>query len=150
MPSSSEPKVYFFSNGKTISLKNRGVLKAFIISIFKKERKSLAHLNYIFCDDKTLLAINRTFLKHDYLTDTITFNLSQNKNSPITGEVYISIDRIKDNSKTYNVSYSIELHRVIFHGALHLCGYDDKTRKDKIVIRKKEDFYLGKYFKNQT
>lgn len=140
MPSKS--KVYFFFDNVRISLRNRTKLKRSIELIFKKEKKSLLNLNYIFCSDKKLLDINRQYLKHDFYTDIITFDLSE-ENNKIVGEIYISIDRVLENSKSLKVPFPKELSRVIFHGALHLCGYKDKTNKQKLLIRKIEDYYIA-------
>jgi rRNA maturation RNase YbeY len=128
------------------SLKNRQPLKAFLQSLFKKEGVKMDSLQYIFCSDKYLLEINKQYLKHDYYTDIITFNLSD-KPIPVNGEIYISIDRVKDNAQNFNTSFKQELHRVIFHGALHLCGYKDKTAKEEELMREKEDHYIRLYFK---
>src|ERR1700749_3604704 len=117
--------IHFFFQKPVASLKQRNQLKRFLLTIFKKEKHSLNSLTYIFCSDDELLEINRQFLKHDYFTDIITFNLAP-KNAPIEGEVYISIDRVKDNALLLGTNIKEELHRVIFHGALHLCGYKDK------------------------
>jgi len=138
----SKSKVYFFFDGVSISLKNRATIKQAVELIFRKEKKKLDYLNYIFCRDTNLLSINRQYLKHDYYTDTITFILSE-KDEPIIGEVYISIDRVRDNAKGLNIAVSEELRRVIFHGALHLCGYNDKNIKAKKKMKEREDFYLN-------
>ncbi len=130
-----------------ISLKNRNLLKTFIELLFKKEKKKLQSLDIIFCSDEYLLQINQTHLKHDYYTDIITFDLSSTKISPITGELYISIDRVRDNAKQNKVSLTEELHRVMFHGTLHLCGYKDKKSSDILKMREMETLYLSKYFK---
>jgi probable rRNA maturation factor len=144
MPSASKSTVSFYYI-MPVALKNRQELKKYIESIFKKEKKALAGINYIFCSDKHLLDINRKFLQHDFYTDIITFPLSA-KNDPVEAEIYISVDRVKDNAKALGESFTRELHRVIFHGALHLCGYKDKARKDKEEMRKKEDLYIKNYF----
>lgn len=138
---SSQSKVYFFFEKQGFSLEKRKQLKEFIETLFKKEKKALSSLNYIFCSDKRLLDINRTYLKHDYLTDIITFDLSGDEKT--YAEVYISIDRVRENAKLNGVSLKNELHRVIFHGALHLCGYKDKKKKDQLQMRGKEDHYLS-------
>ena len=143
MPSKS--KVYFFFNKKLAAFRNRNVLKKHIESIFRRENKELAQLNYIFCSDNELLKINRKYLGHDYYTDIITFDLSDSK-TEISGEVYISVDRVKDNAKQLGESINTELARVIFHGALHLCGYRDKSKGEKSLMRKKEDEYLQHYW----
>lgn len=103
-------------------------------------------MTYIFCSDEYLLNINKAHLQHDYYTDIITFDLSVSKSETI-GEIYISIDRVRDNAANLKVSIKEELHRVIFHGALHLCGYKDKTPKHEKEMRRAEDKYLSMYFK---
>jgi probable rRNA maturation factor len=128
-----------------IALENRARLKKFLISIIKKEGKKLAGLQYVFCSDEYLLAINRQFLGHDFYTDIITFNLSATKNQAINAEIYISVDRVRDNAHQYNNTIKEELHRVIFHGVLHLCGYKDKSIRDQKKMRQKEDQYLSSY-----
>lgn len=144
-PSISQLKVCFFFQDVKISLDNRSGLKNYIRSIFKKEGKKLESVNYIFCTDKALLKINRQYLGHDFYTDIITFDLSESR--MIRAEIYISIDRVRDNSLNLGNSFKSELHRVIFHGALHLCGYNDKNKGEKVKMRAKEDFYIGHYFK---
>jgi rRNA maturation RNase YbeY len=139
----SKSKVCFFFQEVKASLANRSVLKKFIESVFKKEGKGLESLNYIFCSDKTLLEINRRYLKHDFFTDIITFDLSETKSC--RAEIYISIDRVRENARKLEVSFNSELHRVIFHGVLHLCGYNDKTKTERNRIRVKEDHYLYNY-----
>jgi rRNA maturation RNase YbeY len=140
MPNPSK-KVYFHSLQKFSFLKHRRSLKHFIEVIFKKEKRGLEELHYIFCTDEYLLKINQQYLQHNYYTDIITFDLSGNNG--IYGEVYISIDRLKENSDAYKTAYSNELHRLLFHGALHLIGYSDKTPGEKTIMKKKEDFYLS-------
>jgi len=127
-----------------ISLGSRTRLKKFLISIIKKEGKQLAELQYIFCSDDYLLGINRQYLGHDDYTDIITFDLAE-KSQPINAEIYISVDRVKDNARQFNSTLKFELQRVMIHGVLHLCGYKDKTPKDQIQMRKKEDQYLHAY-----
>ncbi|MEO7393906.1 MAG: rRNA maturation RNase YbeY [Chitinophagaceae bacterium] len=139
----SKSQVCFFFENKNFTLKHRTLLKGFIGSIFKKEKKKLLLINYIFCSDKRLLEINRQFLNHDYYTDIITFDLSENHFTQ--AEIYISIDRVKENAKNLKTSFNSELYRVIFHGALHLCGYNDKRKNDISQMRAKEELYLLKY-----
>lgn len=141
MPSKS--KVCFFFQDVKFSLSNRSELKGFIQQIFRNEGKKTGSLNIVFCTDKALLKINSKFLGHDFYTDIITFDLSDN--TLFQAEMYLSIDRIRDNARKIGVSFKSEIHRVIFHGVLHLCGYKDKTRLEKIKIRKREDLYLKKY-----
>ena len=139
------PKIsYHFLNVNT-TFTNRRKLKSFIESIFNKENHQLSALTYIFCTDDYLLGINKQFLNHDTYTDIVTFTLS-NPKQPIEGEIYISIDRVTENAITHKATFLQELHRVIFHGALHLCGYTDKTKAAKVVMRQMEDRCLGEYF----
>ena len=138
-------KVHFYFLNNLKSLKNRNKLKEFLKGLARSYNKQIGELNYIFCSDDYLLDINRKFLNHDYYTDIITFDLSENQH--IHGEIYISIDRVKDNSKKYNTPFIQELHRVIFHGLLHLCGFKDKTDKERVDMRKHEQLNLDNYFK---
>ncbi|MBO9561443.1 MAG: rRNA maturation RNase YbeY [Niastella sp.] len=131
---------------KAISLSNRQGLKAFIPTIFKREKISFKSLTYIFCSDDYLLDINRQYLQHDYYTDIITFDLSEGEGG-VAGEIYISVDRVKDNARQFNTTMGEELHRVIFHGALHLCGYKDKTTREEKLMREKEAEYLVRWKK---
>ena len=103
-------------------------------------------INYIFCTDRALLKANRQYLNHNYYTDIITFNLSDDS-EPIKAEVYISMQRVSENAKKLKSSIKSELHRVIFHGALHLCGYNDSNEKEKGIMRKREDYYLNRYYR---
>ena len=119
-------------------------LKAAVAGLMKDEGKSFVSLDYIFCSDEYLLEINQNFLSHDDLTDIITFDLSDNKEK-LKGEIYISVERVLDNSLLFNSTFRDELARVVFHGALHLCGYKDKSKKEQVEIRDKEDYYLVKF-----
>jgi rRNA maturation RNase YbeY len=140
------PSIQFhYQSDQRFFFQHRNNLKKFLLVLFKKEGLSVEMVNYIFCSDNFLLNINQEFLHDDRFTDIITFLLSDNAH-PIISDIYISVDRIMHNSKSLAVSVKEELHRVIFHGALHLCGYNDKTDKEKVIMRKKEDFYLSKYF----
>ena len=138
-------KVQFYFLDRRPTLKERTRLKLFIEKLFLIEKKKLGNLSYIFCSDEHLLTINKDFLKHDFYTDIITFDLSSSK-IETEGEIYVSVDRVKDNAKQLGVSFKEELHRVVFHGALHLCGYKDKTKADSVVMRAIEDTYLSLYF----
>ena len=143
MSSSTKSKVCFFFK-TPVSLKDRAKLKKFIEAAFRKEKKKLKSLNYIFCDDEELLLINRQYLKHDYYTDIITFELSS-KGEPVEGEVYISIDRVRDNSRRLSLPFYKELQRVILHGVLHLCGYRDKSGQEKEEMRRMEDTLISEF-----
>ena len=126
-------------------LANRNKLKEFIGSLFTTHQKSLDTLDIIFCSDEYLLQINQQHLHHDYYTDIITFDLSPSKKSPIIGELYISIDRVKENAVTNQTNFTNELHRVIFHGVLHLLGFKDKDKADIVIMRQMEEDCLTKY-----
>jgi probable rRNA maturation factor len=138
--------ISFLFNETNISLPERTRLKTFIQGFFKANRKRLDSLTYIFCTDDYLLDINQQFLQHDYYTDIITFNLSDKVNT-IQGEIYISIDRVKENARDRNITLKQEIHRVIFHGVLHLCGYKDKSPTQKAEMRAAEDKCLRAYLK---
>lgn len=128
-----------------VILKQRRPLKLFINRLFKKEGKVLQSLNIIFCSDEYLLEINRLHLQHNFYTDIITFDLSEKNALSIVGELYISIDRVKENASSLSINFSTELLRVIFHGALHLCGFKDKTKTHIKKMRHKEEEYLRLY-----
>ena len=134
-------KINLFSGDRKFTFQQKQAIKDFIELIFKKEKTTLQQITYIFCSDDFLLKMNNDFLQHDYYTDIITFGLSE-KNKPIEAEVYISIDRVKDNAKQLMVPYKTEILRVLFHGALHLCGYKDKTKSEILTMRAKEERYL--------
>jgi rRNA maturation RNase YbeY len=125
-------------------LGERKRLKTFLPVVFEMEGKTIKSLIYVFCSDKYLLKINQRFLKHNYYTDILTFDLSKTQKI-IEAEIYISVDRVKENSKELKINTNLEFLRVIFHGALHLCGYSDKTKNQKQEMRKKENEYLFHY-----
>lgn len=119
----------------------RTVTKERIASLIHKEGKQINEINYIFCTDAYLLELNQGYLQHDTLTDIITFHYHQDTH-PVHSDIYISIERVKENAKNFGVSFNHELHRVLFHGALHLCGYKDKKKKEEQLMRLKEETYL--------
>lgn len=129
---------------KKFNLSSRERLKTFIATIFIKEKKAIESLSIVFCDDHYLLELNQEFLKHDYYTDILSFRLSKTS-KPLVAEIYISIDRVRDNAKNLNSSFKSELHRVIFHGVLHFCGYKDKSATDILKMRSMEDKCLKRY-----
>lgn len=137
--------IEFHFNQVSFTLKNRKRLKSFLQGIFKQEKRDLGSLSYVFCSDEYLLDLNHRYLNHDYYTDIITFELSE-PGDLIKAEVYISIDRVKENAKLNNTSFAHELYRVIFHGALHLTGQNDKTPVQSESMRQKEDQYLSQYY----
>jgi probable rRNA maturation factor len=139
-------RVKFFYQNVKFSFSNRIVLKKFLEQLFRREKRKLDSLNIIFCKDEALLEINRSFLQHDYYTDIITFPLSQ-PTEPIVAELYISVERVKENALQARFTFSEELHRVIFHGCLHLVGYGDKSSQQIKKMREREDYYLRLYAK---
>ena len=140
-------RTIFFNNAdKRTSLRFRTKLKTFIHKQCHKEGLSIVALQYVFCSDAYLLDINTRFLQHDFYTDIISFDLSDQKEKLI-GDIYISVDRVKENAKTEGNLYTHELLRVIFHGALHFCGYKDKKPADVKVMRSMEDKWLKAYLK---
>jgi len=139
--------ISFNKADKNATLGNRLALKGFIERSLKKEGLTIETLQYIFCSDKYLLGINKSYLQHDYYTDIISFDLSETKGK-LVGEVYISVDRVKENAKTHNKTMKEELLRVIFHGALHFCGYKDKKPSDIKKMRAQEDKWLKSYLKS--
>lgn len=137
----------FFNNAdKATSLRYRTKLKAFINKQCLKEGIHVETLQYVFCSDEFVLDINKRYLNHNFYTDIISFDLSEQKGQLI-GDVYISIDRVKENAKTVGSLYTHELLRVIFHGALHFCGYKDKKPSDQKMMRSMEDKWLKAYLK---
>lgn len=137
-------RVKFNYADRKLNISDKSNLKSFIISLFEEEKTKLDELNYIFCSDEYLLQINKDHLNHNYYTDIITFSLEEEGN-PIIGEIYISLDRIKENALTQKTNQLEETFRVIFHGSLHLCGYLDKKPKDIKLMREKEDYYINQY-----
>ena len=115
-------------------------LKGWMENIILSEGKKLGTINYIFCDDEYLLKINQDFLQHDYYTDIITFDKVRGKS--ISGEIFISLQRVKENAEIFQKPYEQERRRVMAHGILHLCGYKDKTPEEQEIMRSKENFYL--------
>lgn len=132
--------ITFFSQHIRFSLKKKSVVEKLILSVVRKEKKKLGDINFIFCSDEFLLVLNKKFLKHDTLTDIITFQYADNKK--LSAEIFISVPRVKENAKKFKVPFENELQRVMIHGILHLCGYKDKKTGDKKKMREKEDYYL--------
>lgn len=131
---------FFYENlPETVNTEYTKWLKDIILS----EGKKLGEINYIFCDDEYLLKVNQDYLQHDYYTDIITFDYVRGKT--ISGEIFVSLQRISDNASTLSKNYEEELRRVLAHGVLHLCGYKDKTEEEEKEMRRKEDVYLAKY-----
>ncbi|MDN5578458.1 rRNA maturation RNase YbeY [Chryseobacterium manosquense] len=130
---------FFFENIDKFSLSDR--TKDWLINLITNEGKKAGEINYIFCDDEYLLKVNQDFLQHDYYTDVITFDYVKGKT--IAGDIFVSLPRISENAETHSKDFNVELHRVLAHGILHLCGYKDKTDDEVKEMRNKEDYYLN-------
>ena len=135
-----ESNISFQSVG-TFSLKTESALIKCIRSLVKQELREIGDITFVFCDDNYLHKINLEFLDHDTYTDIITFDYSTG--NEIISEVYISVDRVAENAKKFSQTFENEIHRVMIHGVLHLCGYKDKLAKDKQIMRDKENHYLS-------
>ena len=129
-----------FNYESDFKLPNEQELSLWISNVIKTEGSKEGEINYVFCDDKYLLEINQKYLNHDTLTDIISFDYTLGK--LVGGDIFISVERVKENAKEFNVAFINEIHRVIIHGVLHLCGFGDKTDEEISIMRSKEDFYL--------
>ena len=130
-----------FNKELDFNLENGKCLSNWLSQVVDNEEYKEGELNFIFCSDDSLLEKNMTFLKHDTLTDIISFDYTIGK--LISGDIFISVERVRENALTYEVSFNDELHRVMVHGILHYCGYMDKKDSDKELMRSKEDYYLS-------
>jgi len=137
------PNISFFEEDISFKLKDKRKVKQWLKDTIEAEGFELDDLTYIFCSDAYLLQINQQYLNHDTYTDIITFDNSVAQ-LDITGDIFISIDRIRENAVKFGQTFTNELHRVIVHGVLHLLGYKDKTPNDNKKMTQKEDEYLGK------
>lgn len=135
--------ITFNNHGLKFLLKDKLLIKSLIARIFAEEKVHFNSVSYVFCNDDFLLKLNQQYLNHDTFTDILTFTLS-NSSLPIVSEIYISIERVKDNAHDLKIEFLSELYRVIIHGILHLCGYSDTSKVEKSQMRKKEDYYLLK------
>ena len=140
----SAQRIHFFSEDTDFRLRDKMKIRKWLLEASKREGYRITGLCYIFCSDTYLLQINRNYLDHDTLTDIITFDNSESP-AELAGDIYISIDRIRDNAVKYGVPEIEELLRVMIHGVLHLCSYGDKEKDDKVRMRIKEDMYIGLY-----
>lgn len=126
-----------FTSKISFDLKNRLLVKSWIKQVIEKEGKKIGDISYVFCDDEQELEINKQFLNHNFFTDIITFDYVEK--NVISGDIFISLDRVKENSKIFETDFNNELFRVIIHGILHLLGYEDKTLEEKNLMREKEN-----------
>ena len=133
--------VSFFFENTAFKLKGKTRIKQWLKLVAESEVYTLGNISVIFCSDNYILDINQRYLQHDYYTDIITFDYTEG--TKISGDLFVSVDSVKENSVEYGVEFEDELHRVIVHGILHLIGYDDHTEEDIRVMRSKEDYYLS-------
>lgn len=134
--------IQFNSQNIKFVLKNKQAIKKWIENAIEGERKILGQINYVFLSDDDLLKINIEFLNHNTYTDIITFDYNEGKK--LNADIFISIDRVEENAEKFKTSFHDELHRVIIHGILHLCGYKDKTKQHAAKMRQKEAHWLKK------
>lgn len=135
--------MFKFSSTTSFNLTSQERVSLWLLDVINKEEKAIKEISFNFCNDKELLKVNQEFLSHNNLTDIITFDYSDS--SGIIGEILISTERVKDNALDFDQPFDVELRRVMVHGILHLCGYKDKSDDEKILMTKKEDFYLSRY-----
>jgi len=132
----------FFTEDVDFKLTSPLKIKKWLRKTSESEGCRIEGLNYIFCSDPYLLEVNKQYLDHDYFTDIITFDHSEEE-GVLEGDIYVSIDRVRENAETFHVSFEVEMHRVLVHGLLHLAGYDDQNADLKQQMREKEDYYLN-------
>ncbi|MDR2409175.1 MAG: rRNA maturation RNase YbeY [Bacteroidales bacterium] len=135
--------ICFYNEDVNYVLVSKQKIRSWLSQVIEQEQKELGRVSYIFCSDNYLLTMNRQYLKASYFTDVITFDYTEGR--VISGDVFISVDRVKENAKFYQQRYFQEMLRVILHGILHLCGYKDKTAQEIKQMREKEDYYLQKF-----
>jgi len=134
--------IRFFTEDCSVVLKNKAQLRDWFINTTRAEGNRIKELNYVFCSDAYLLEMNQSYLNHDTYTDIITFDNSETDEN-VLGDIFISIDRIRENAKNFGVTETDELHRVMIHGLLHLLGYGDKSKTEKAKMTEKENHYLA-------
>jgi len=126
-----------FNYETNFELQNEAQFSKWISEVILSEKKKEGEINYIFCDDEYLLEINQQYLDHDTLTDIISFDYSVG--NELNGDIFVSVERVKENASDFNVTFQEEIQRVLAHGILHYCGYKDKTEADELVMRTKEE-----------
>jgi rRNA maturation RNase YbeY len=132
--------IQYFNEDIAFPKVKKRITSNWIKQVIFLEEKRVGDISFIFCSDEYLLSVNRKYLNHDYYTDIITFD--DVEGNVINGDIIISVDRVKENSIEFQTSFENEIHRIIIHGVLHLLGYKDKVKKDKILMTQKEDLYL--------
>ncbi len=134
--------IFFYKEETKFELQQKMKFKRWIRATIQEEKSKTGDLTFVFCSDEYLLQMNNQYLSHDYYTDVITFDYTEE--DQITGDIFISIDRVKDNAKALEIEFQKELQRVIIHGVLHLLGYKDKTKIEIRKMRQKENYYIAK------
>jgi rRNA maturation RNase YbeY len=137
-------KIQFFSEGISFILKNKNAIRSWLTRAIREENKNPWYINIIFCNDDFLLELNKIYLHHTSLTDILTFPFTEQPDI-ISGDIYISVERVEENAENFGEQKDRELRRVMIHGVLHLVGYRDKTGMEKRKMREKEDYHLNKY-----
>ncbi|MBL0047158.1 MAG: rRNA maturation RNase YbeY [Bacteroidetes bacterium] len=149
-------RIHFFVEQIKFTLKHKAKHRSWIVQTLQGEKKSLGEINYIFCSDAFLLEINTSYLHHNTLTDIITFPIEhaptpisgKKLKARVSGEIYISIERVIENAEKFQSGFESELKRVMIHGVMHLCGYGDKSATEASKMRKKEAFYMMRFPKH--
>ena len=135
--------IFFYNEDVEYLLLKKRNIRTWLSIVAKDEGREMGEISYIFCSDDYLLHLNEQYLHANYFTDVITFDYC--KENIVSGDIFISVDRVKENAKQYKQTFFSEMLRVILHGMLHLCGYKDKTKKEETKMREKEDYYLQKF-----
>jgi len=136
-----------FNYETEFTLDNEEAISSWISNVIKSENKKEGEISYIFCDDEYLLQINQEHLQHDFYTDIISFDYTVG--NELSGDVFVSVERVKENATDYNVPFDVELKRVLVHGVLHYCGYKDKSEEDELLMRSKEDEKIAMFHVEQ-
>ena len=135
--------IHFNSEDAIFDLPDKEGIVCWINDVVKNEGQATDEINFIFCSDDYLLSLNQQYLDHNYFTDILTFDYRDTSNQPLTGDIYISIDRVIENARQHDMTFDNELQRVMIHGILHMLGYNDHTPEEKASMRKKEDACLS-------
>lgn len=135
--------INFFQEETDFELKEESIIITWLESVVEAEGQRIEEINFIFCNDEYLLSINKAYLDHDYYTDIITFDNRENISEHIEADIFVSIDRVKENAQNLNIQFELELSRVMVHGLLHLLGYHDKSEQEILQMREKEEAYLS-------
>jgi probable rRNA maturation factor len=138
--------IQFFNEGIPFTLKDKTGIRKWLKSVITQEKKKPWYINFIFCTDEYLLDLNLTYLKHNTLTDILTFPYTDDSDT-VSGDIYISIDRVNENAEIFRQDFQMEIKRVMVHGVLHLMGYSDHGRKKKELMTRMEDLCLDAYDK---